>query len=206
MTLRSTSRRARHTVASRPARPPGAEPGVRARGRTSAVIGPTSTSGGGGCGRRARARSPRTRRGRRGGGVPRQGRAGSGRGPAPSSTPWKSGVAQATAWTGPGSGKNVPEKRNSGFTTKRKTAEKPTSFFWVAVKAMRHDENPIPVSTTTGIASTARGERAIPNRTRTMKIIVATVSSRKLIQNSSPSRMWRVRAGSTAWPRSSGPT
>ena len=66
-----------------------------------------------------------------------------------SSTPWNSGVSHATHSTESGSwvsGKNVPLNRKSGLMTKRKMALKPTSFFWVAVNAMRQALNATPTS------------------------------------------------------------
>ena len=63
----------------------------------------------------------------------------------------------------------MPLNRKSGLMTKRKIALKPTSFFWVAVNAIRHELKARPIRTLNGMARTAIGERGIPNRNSTTR-------------------------------------
>ena len=113
-------------------------------------------------------------------------------------TPWYSGVSQAIHWAGSGrllSGKNVPLSRNSGLMTKRKMALKPTSFFWVAVKAMRHELKATPTRVATGMARIASGVRTIPNSVRTTRKTAARVPMRNALHASSPKTMLRTPRG-----------
>jgi hypothetical protein len=78
---------------------------------------------------------------------------------------------------------------------KRKTALKPTSFFWVAVNAIRQAAKATPTSTANGIDRSASGERGIPNSHSTTRKTVANEPMRNAAQPSSPSTMLRMLTG-----------
>ena len=89
----------------------------------------------------------------------------------------------------------MPLNRKSGLITKRKIALKPTSFFWVAVKAIRQALNARPMRIANGMASTASGVRTIPNRVSTTRKTAAREPMRKAVQPSSPPTMLRMLTG-----------
>ena len=96
------------------------------------------------------------------------------------STPCHSGVTHATGRRKAGSwstGKNVPENRNSGVTTKRYRMLKPPSVSCVAVNAKIGTAKAIPVRTVIGRASITHHELNDPNSAATpMKMAVAPVT------------------------------
>ena len=78
---------------------------------------------------------------------------------------------------------------------KRKTALKPTSFFWVAVNAIRQELNASPMRIVNGMASTASGDCGMPKRASTTRKMTARVPIRKADHASSPHTMLRIWSG-----------
>jgi hypothetical protein len=95
----------------------------------------------------------------------------------------------------PSTGKNVPEKMNSGVMTNRKIAAKRSGVRWVAEKAAIGAAKARPVSTATGMANTTSGDSAAPKSTITAVNTVEIMSRRAAIQSRLPRAMSRLRSG-----------